>query len=117
MSNNDELTTIANDIKNNYNKIIDSDCNTIKLNLIKSLKEFGNTYKPSNPYYASNDFNILGNKDFYYNNFNKVCDVDLNKYQKQLEKITNLKIDIEINKCYEKKNTYNNNLYIYIRTL
>lgn len=101
----DEIDSIANKIKSNYDKTKNIDCETIIINLAESLKKLGDEYNPKKKKY-SQTFNIIGNGE-NYKDISKTCSIDLKKYEKKLNEITNLDFKINIYSLETSKEDYN----------
>lgn len=108
--NEDELKEIGLKIKQRSEFTYENECDKIRIELIESLKKFSKLPNMVGNEFKSNIINITSDKIKISSNANAnkeikvICNIDVNKFEKQLEKISNLKIKINLVK--EEENYY-----------
>ncbi len=104
--NTDEIKSIADKLKKTQIVALEHDCYKIKGELLDSLEKISNNPKLIGQTVNSHVMNLKENKK-YFMNLKSACGIDTNKYEKQIENITNLKTKLifeEENKPYSWEN-------------
>ncbi len=106
----EKIDLIAKSIKNNFDKLRDDDCDTIKNNLLIALNDFCTKYEKDHHHV----FKVKGyNKNYEginkpdrlckINKLDKICKINLTDYEKELKKLTKIDLSIDLHHRQDKR--------------